>query len=207
MEAAPAQGNGLQLRWLDRFYLPATQLEAGSLQEAPFQHLPLEQLVGPGFRPYRTQLRAWQGILDGDAVFVVSGTGSGKTYAIVFGIFERLLRQRDAHCLILYPLKALAQDQEQQLRALGAQVGLTVQRYDSSVPSKVKAKIRAAPAPLLIITPDTLLGSLAASYSSGSSEPRARRNGGPRNRTNDVNPDSPADNNKGSRDGGNGSAG
>ncbi len=151
----------LRIRWLDRYILPAEQLTRSDVRKVPFKQVNIQKILGTDFTPYTTQVRAWQAMLEGHAVFVVSGTGSGKTYAIIFGILEQLLRDDSTHCLIMFPMKALAQDQEAHLRELCTQFNLTVQRYDSSISLQVKAKIRETPGNLLIITPDTLLGTLS----------------------------------------------
>ncbi len=163
MRDRESNGLTLQIQWLDRFHLAAEQLARGDLREVPFRQLNVQKVLGRDFIPYKTQVHAWQEILNENTVFVVSGTGSGKTYAILLGILEKLLKNSSEHCLVMFPMKALAQDQEVQLRNLCAQFNFTVQRYDSSVDPEVKAKIRETPGELLIITPDTLLGSLSGS--------------------------------------------
>ena len=159
-----SQKNGMVIRiqWLHRFLIEAERLEIGDLSKAPFEILNIEKILGRGFVPYDIQNQAWGAILNGQFLFLVSGTGSGKTMGIIPGIIETLLKNKDAHCQIIYPMKALAQDQEWRLRERCSELELTIQRYDSSIPKKLKEKIRQNPGDILIITPDTLMGSIIA---------------------------------------------
>ncbi|MBW1932600.1 MAG: DEAD/DEAH box helicase [Candidatus Helarchaeota archaeon] len=150
----------VSINWLDSFSIEATTPARIHINEAPFKHFKLEDLFGAEFIPYHIQVQTWQAIATGKSLLLVSGTGSGKTEGIVPAIVDQLLEEPKNHCLLMFPLKALAQDQEFRLRENYAHLGLTIQRYDSSIAPQVKRKIRAHPGNLLLITPDTLMGSL-----------------------------------------------
>ncbi len=150
----------IQIQWCDRFSIEAETLELDDLMDCPLQRVTLEKLGGKNFIPYKIQTQAWAEILKGSFLFLVSGTGSGKTLAILGGLIDQLLTKKETHCLIMYPMKALAQDQEERLREQCSKFDLTVQRYDSSISTEAKAKIRKKPGDILIITPDTLMGSI-----------------------------------------------
>ena len=152
----------VRVHWLLRFLIEAERLEIGDLSKAPFEILDVERMLGRDFVPHAIQNQAWVAIYNRQFLFLVSGTGSGKTMGIIPGIIEALLKNMDAHCQIIYPMKALAQDQEWRLREWCSEHEITVQRYDSSIPKKVKEKIRRNPGDILIITPDTLMGSIVA---------------------------------------------
>jgi ATP-dependent helicase YprA (DUF1998 family) len=155
----------IQIRWYNRFIIEAEDLARDTLDHAPFQVVDIRKVLWEEFVPYKIQTRAWTTIiLDDSFLLLGSGTGSGKTEAIVWGMLDRLLAKRTTHCLIMYPMKALAQDQETRLRHQCSELDLTIQRYDSSVSAKAKAMIRENPGEILIITPDTLMGSIVGTH-------------------------------------------
>ena len=157
----------IKVHWLLRFLIEAEKLEMGDTTKIPFKIINPRKMFGEDFVPYDIQIQAWVVMSHGQFLFLVSGTGSGKTLAIIPGIIEELLKKKDAHCLIMYPMKALAQDQEGRLRERWSELSLTIQRYDSSVSDEAKARIRENPGKILIITPDTLMGSLIATQNEG----------------------------------------
>ncbi len=67
-------------------------------------------------RLYRHQAKAISDIRKGLNTVVVAGTSSGKTLCYTIPIAERILKQPKSTALLLYPTKALAQDQ---LRSFG----------------------------------------------------------------------------------------
>lgn len=102
-----------------------------------FARLPED--VFPLGRPlHRHQERAIRGILGGRNLLIATGTGSGKTEAVLFPTLELLLREQAAgtlsepgvRALLLYPMNALANDQLRRLRALfAAYPEITFGRY------------------------------------------------------------------------------
>ena len=116
-------------------YLQATPpFEPG----ATLRELMSEGILGEGFSRlpdpvfpldrhlHRHQERAIRGMLEGRNLLVATGTGSGKTEAILFPALELLLREAAARtlaepgvrALLLYPMNALANDQLRRLRDL-----------------------------------------------------------------------------------------
>lgn len=151
----------IRIQWEDQFLIKPERLELVESTKPPFKFLNFKSVVGSDFIPYKIQMRAWEEIISQNhCLLLISGTGSGKTPAVFLGIVELLLKNRKGHCLIMYPMKALAQDQEVHLREICAKYDLTVQRYDSSISQEIKAKIREKPSEILIITPDTLMASI-----------------------------------------------
>jgi len=150
----------IQIQWHDRFFIDAEKLELDDLANNPLKQINPEKMVGKQFIPYKIQIQAWEEITKGRFLLLISGTGSGKTLAILLGIIEVLLENKGRHSLIMYPMKALAQDQEGRLRELCSELDLTIQRYDSSISAEAKTKIRKKPGEILIITPDSLIGSI-----------------------------------------------
>lgn len=92
----------------------------------------------PKDRPlYQHQEDALRKIASGRNLIVSTGTGSGKTESFLIPIFDQLLRQQQAgelnpgvRALLLYPMNALANDQEKRLRELLADTPeITFGRY------------------------------------------------------------------------------
>jgi DEAD/DEAH box helicase domain-containing protein len=109
--------------------------------------------IRPGFHPFRHQWQSWMRLSSQgqkpQATIVTTGTGSGKTECFLYPILDHCLRmrkkgQQGIKALVLYPMNALAADQEKrfakvvwkdkQLRDAGVRVGNYTGRYDPSDP-------------------------------------------------------------------------
>ncbi len=104
---------------------------------------------------YSHQAEAWQRIRQGEHVVLATNTASGKTLAFNLPVLDRLLRQPAARALYLYPTKALAQDQLDELHNLVAGAGIAPAVYDGDTPTSQRQAIRSK-ARLLISNPDML---------------------------------------------------
>lgn len=102
-----------------------------------FRRLP-PKAFPPDRRLYRHQDTAIRKALDGRNLLIATGTGSGKTEAILFPVIEMLLREAAAgtlsqpgvRALLLYPMNALANDQVRRFRSiLSAFPEITFGRY------------------------------------------------------------------------------
>ena len=105
-----------------------------------------EALRGLGItRLYSHQADAISKIRQGDNVVVVTGTASGKTLCYVVPILEALLADSRATMLLIYPTKALAQDQLRGLTAIQSEdlgVDFLCGTYDGDTPSTLRRKLR-----------------------------------------------------------------
>ena len=74
--------------------------------------------------------------LDGENVVVATPTASGKTLVYNVPVITALLEDPDAHALYIFPLKALEQDQYDELQTLLQRLGrgLSVDIYDGRYP-------------------------------------------------------------------------
>jgi DEAD/DEAH box helicase domain-containing protein len=104
--------------------------------------------ICPKFTPYRHQWQAWQRLSTQDkefpqATLITTGTGSGKTECFLYPVLDHCYRHRGQpgiKALILYPMNALASDQERRFakeiyedtRLHGIRVGLFTGRSDGS---------------------------------------------------------------------------
>jgi DEAD/DEAH box helicase domain-containing protein len=105
------------------------------------------------FHPFRHQYRAWIRLTSKSnkpiSTIVTTGTGSGKTECFLYPILDHCLRTRKQgvkgiKAIVLYPMNALASDQEKrfaasvwdtpELRHAGITVGTYTGRYDPSDP-------------------------------------------------------------------------
>lgn len=113
---------------------------------------------------YTHQAEGIEHVLAGRHVVIATPTASGKTMVYNIPVLTTLLQNRDAHALYIFPLKALEQDQFDELNTLMSQMntGLSVDIYDGDTSSHRRKKIRTNPPHVLITTPDMLHAGLLA---------------------------------------------
>jgi len=125
---------------------PWLQLHRPFVRVDPEAQIPLT--IRPQFTPYRHQWLAWQRLNTQENEFprptlITTGTGSGKTECFLYPVLDHCYRhrkQRGIKALILYPMNALASDQERRFakeihadpRLHGIRVGLFTGRSDGS---------------------------------------------------------------------------
>jgi DEAD/DEAH box helicase domain-containing protein len=108
---------------------------------------------------YEHQARAFVAARDPRtrAVVVATPTASGKSYCFHLPVLSTLLEDRDARALYLYPTKALARDQEADLReimrASGLESGAVV--YDGDTPGDARRAARERTG-IVLTNPDML---------------------------------------------------
>ncbi|HXH21408.1 MAG TPA: DEAD/DEAH box helicase [Dehalococcoidia bacterium] len=108
-------------------------------------------------RPYTHQAEAIEHVLAGRDVVVVTPTASGKTLCYNAPVVEALLREPEARALYLFPTKALAHDQYDELQALVRALGASIKAftYDGDTPADSRRSVRAA-GNIVISNPDML---------------------------------------------------
>ena len=115
------------------------------------------ELLKSGIRkPYQHQADAIKRSLQGYDVLLESPTASGKTLAFTAPMLDALLRDHDAHALMIYPMKALAFDQRMQIRNLCKRLGINCQAYDGDTSPTKKKSMRISPPQILLTNPDYL---------------------------------------------------
>ena len=94
----------------------------------------------------------------GGNVVVSTPTASGKTLIYNAAVLDDLLTNPAGFAIYIFPLKALEQDQHEELRSLLTNLGcgLTAGIYDGDTKPHVREKIRKHPPNILITTPDML---------------------------------------------------
>jgi len=106
---------------------------------------------------YSFQERAVKAIRKGKNVGILAGTGSGKTEAFLIPILEYAIKNpNQTIALLMYPTKALAQDQMDRLEALTRDLNIEFERYDGDTPQEKRDQILNNPPAILITNPDML---------------------------------------------------
>ncbi len=126
--------------------LPAPLAEA--LRASGIEHL------------YTHQAEAVEQLRAGRNVVIVTSTASGKTLCYTLPILERLLTEPEARAFLLFPTKALAQDQLRGLRQFAGSHPALAElakcgTYDGDTPGTTRRKLRDT-ANLILTNPDML---------------------------------------------------
>lgn len=108
-------------------------------------------------RLYTHQAEAFTRVKKGEHVVVVTPTASGKTFCYNLPVLDRLLQDANSRALYLFPTKALAQDQWQELQGLvdRLQQGIKTFTYDGDTPVTARQAIRQA-GHIVVTNPDML---------------------------------------------------
>ena len=118
-------------------------------------------------RLYRHQGAALEAIMAGRDVLIATGTASGKTACYALPILHLLQTDPDARVLLLYPTKALCQDQARKMTAALEHAGLDPRRagvFDGDTPSDRRRQLRDT-GRLLFSNPDMVLAALMPNHS------------------------------------------
>ncbi|MDT8357074.1 MAG: DEAD/DEAH box helicase [Methanomicrobiaceae archaeon] len=97
-------------------------------------------------RLYSHQSHAIEAIRRGESIILTTETASGKSLAFSLPVFETLSHDGDATALLLYPTKALANDQLAMIRGMEKYSGIPAQAaiYDGDTPSHRRSQIRSS---------------------------------------------------------------
>ncbi|HXF51293.1 MAG TPA: DEAD/DEAH box helicase [Dehalococcoidia bacterium] len=137
------------------------------LPARPARTVPFPPTIDPRLRdalrragieaPYTHQAQAAEAALSGRNVVVVTPTASGKTLCYNLPVLQTILDDPSARALYLFPTKALAQDQMDELhglvRAMGVDIGTFT--YDGDTPPDARRKVRMA-GHIVVTNPDML---------------------------------------------------
>ena len=108
-------------------------------------------------RLYSHQEEAIERALDGQNIVLQAPTASGKTLAFQLPMLDMLSREPKSHALMIYPTKALALDQRDQLQRLADRLpGRKIESwwYDGDTDRETREAIRKKPPHILITTPE-----------------------------------------------------
>jgi len=107
---------------------------------------------------YSHQAEAIDNVRRGQSVVIVTSTASGKTFCYTLPIIDRILNDPRAKALLVFPTKALAQDQLKALarfRAANPKLSFEAGCYDGDTPPDQRRKMRDN-ANIILTNPDML---------------------------------------------------
>jgi DEAD/DEAH box helicase domain-containing protein len=106
---------------------------------------------------YSHQSDAYEKISAGENVAIVTPTASGKTLCYNLPVLDRLIAEPGARAMYLFPTKALAEDQLDELHSLIEDMGsdLCAYTYDGDTPQDARRAIRQR-ASIVLTNPDML---------------------------------------------------
>ncbi|HIQ24734.1 MAG TPA: DEAD/DEAH box helicase [Persephonella sp.] len=128
-------------------------------KDFPFKNEKITKfLKEKNIRLYSHQADAIRQIFLKNNVVITTPTASGKSYIYILSVLERFQANPYTKALVLFPLKALAQDQYAKIKELVLELGIniTVEVYDGDTPKEKRIEIRNNPPNFLITTPDML---------------------------------------------------
>ncbi len=137
--------------------LPALPARHGAFPLTADQRL-IDALARRGIdRLYTHQAEAFAAVMQRQSVVVVTPTASGKTLCYNLPVVQTILEQPEARALYLFPTKALAQDQMQELHGLisDLEVDIKTFTYDGDTPGDARRKVREA-GHVVVTNPDML---------------------------------------------------
>ena len=126
----------------------------------------LEHLQKSGTWPlYRHQAQSISRTLDGEDVVIASSTASGKTLCCTLPVIDAMVRDPGAHALLLYPTKALSQDQHRHLRGVidGMDLQLETGIYDGDTEPTMRRRLRRS-GRIILTNPDMLHASILPNH-------------------------------------------
>jgi DEAD/DEAH box helicase domain-containing protein len=115
-------------------------------------------LAGRGIdQLYTHQAQAFSAVMQRQSVVVVTPTASGKTLCYNLPVVQTILDDPEARALYLFPTKALAQDQMQELHGLIGDLRADIRTftYDGDTPGDARRKVREA-GHVVVTNPDML---------------------------------------------------
>jgi DEAD/DEAH box helicase domain-containing protein len=141
-----------QLVWSEE--IPAREAIHDHL-DPPLPGVLTERLAERGIRDlYRHQVRGIRRVREGRHTVLVSGTASGKSLTYQVPVAERILADPKTATFLIFPTKALAQDQLRSLRELRIP-GLVAATYDGDTVADERRRVRRY-ANVVLTNPDML---------------------------------------------------
>ena len=145
--------------------IPAREAEHAHTESLSADTLELTQALGIG-QLYAHQAEAIQLADEGRDLLIATGTASGKTLCYTLPILKRLQSDPKARALLLFPTKALCQDQFKGFRTALEATNLTERLagvYDGDSPSTLRRRLRDH-ASALFSNPDMAHASLLSQH-------------------------------------------
>ena len=126
-------------------------------------------------KPYQHQADAIAKALGGADVVLESPTASGKTLAFTAPMLHALKEHPGSHAMMIYPMKALAFDQREQIRQICQPLGIESWPYDGDTEEDAKGLLRQHPPRILLTNPEYLNMSFLGSREAWARQPEGAR--------------------------------
>ena len=134
------------------------------------------ELVRAGIpQPYQHQAEAITKSLSGADVVMESPTASGKTLAFTAPMLHALKQNPGSHAMMIYPMKALAFDQREQIRQISQLLGIESWPYDGDTGEEGRGWLRQQPSQILLTNPEYLNMSFLGSRASWDRHPEGAK--------------------------------
>ena len=104
---------------------------------------------------YHHQRKAIEAVYNGENVVISTGMSSGKSLCYQIPLIEMLLSDENATAILVFPTKALTQDQHRSLTALIPEQAEKIAVYDGDTPKNHRNLIRSR-ARIILTNPDML---------------------------------------------------
>lgn len=105
---------------------------------------------------YTHQRLAYEALENGKNVVIATGTASGKTLCYQLPILNQICRRPSATALMIFPTKALAYDQYEQLVRISPEwINQKIAVYDGDTPQHIRSQLRNR-AQIILTNPDML---------------------------------------------------
>lgn len=152
---------------LNRFQDRIIGVKSIDTRDAVFERLPegLHPILKKGLTTmgikhlYSHQARMYSEVEKGNNVIITTGTSSGKSLAFYLPVLQRIVEDPLSRALLIYPTKALAQDQkanlEKILQSIKSKSEIMVGVYDGDTPPSERKRIREH-ANIILTNPDML---------------------------------------------------
>ena len=135
-----------------------------------------DALVASGItHPYQHQVDAITKALSGADVVMESPTASGKTLAFTAPMLHSLKQNPGSHAMMIYPMKALAFDQREQIRKICEPLGIESWPYDGDTGEETRGWLRQQPSHILLTNPEYLNMSFLGSRESWNKHPEGAK--------------------------------
>ena len=105
---------------------------------------------------YEHQAKAIATSIRGQHVVLESPTASGKTIAYTAPMLNELVKNPRSFAIMVYPMKALALDQQVELQKICEPLNIRVGKFDKDTPKRVKADMKKNPPQIIMTNPENL---------------------------------------------------
>ena len=145
----------------ETIHLPGETARFADLEAPLPESLRLALASGGVDRLWAHQAEGLDAVRRGEHVLVTTPTASGKSLVFQLPVLEEAATGGTGRALLLYPLKALGQDQKSKLDGLTRAAGIDPEAassaiYDGDTPRRDRRRVLAAPPRVVISNPDML---------------------------------------------------